>query len=173
MNNTTRKITYSAVFTAIACIFMALSHLTPATVTMLVIPALCFYLALKKCGVGYGLVTVGISLLTAAAIDGFVPCASLLIAALVFVPYSLVAFLLQKLSYRVWWQGLVRVLICAALFAAASTALVFLVDLVLDTTLGALITRFRFVVIPLIAAVTLPFDFFFLYVAERVYTLLK
>lgn len=172
--NITRKITYSAVFSAISCLFMVLSHATPATVTLLVVPAVCFYLCLKKCGFGYGLITIGLSLFISLLIDGFVPCASFLFAALYFAPYAVIAFFLQKLTYAVPWQAVLRVVLFGVFFAGMTVLIIFLFDQIFDTSIGDLVLKMgKGIAIAVIAVIFLPFDFFFNYMTQRLLKLLK
>lgn len=126
-----RKITYSATAAAIAMVMMILTCYLPLTVAPLVMISLCYNVVIDRCGFGYGIMTMLVSVGL-----GFLCCAAnvgvLLIVAVVFVPYSFVCVPLKKLDYSGLKKALVRIAVITV-FAALEVLFVFLLgNLVTD-----------------------------------------
>ena len=96
----TRKITYTAVGAAISAVCVCLTNFGWLKVSLLMAAALCFYIVFCKCGVWYGLGDIVISLAVAFFAFGITPLSSaFLLTALLFAPFSLLAYLIRKLYY--------------------------------------------------------------------------
>lgn len=168
----TRRITYSAVATAIAVVAVLLSNYTPMRIVPLIFASLAIYIACIRCGIVFGLITAAAAVLIAFALGGV--GTTFLFLCVAFVPYALVAFFMRKLSYRVVWQAIVRIAVSAALFAGAFTAMAFLTDCVAGTSLMTIIEKVGMVwAILLVTLAALPVDLFFSFGAERIVKLLK
>ena len=107
----TRRITYSAVATAIAVVAVLLSNYTPMRIVPLIFASLAIYIACIRCGIVFGLITAAAAVLIAFALGGV--GTTFLFLCVAFVPYALVAFFMRKLSYRVVWQAIVLVTLAA------------------------------------------------------------
>lgn len=168
----TRRITYSAVATAIAVVAVLLSNYTPMRIVPLIFASLAIYIACIRCGIVFGLITAVAAVLIAFALGGV--GTTFLFLCVAFVPYALVAFFMRKLSYRVVWQAIVRIAVSAALFAGAFTAMALLTDYVAGTSLMTIIEKVGVVwAILLVTLAALPVDLFFSFGAERIVKLLK
>ena len=66
----TRRITYSAVCTAIAVTVILISHFSPMRIVPLILASLAFYIAFVRCGALYGIVTVAVSVLICFFVSG-------------------------------------------------------------------------------------------------------
>ena len=168
----TRRVTYSAVCTAIAVSVILISQFSPMRIVPLILASLAFYIAFVRCGVIYGAVTVAVSVIICFFVSGITT--TFLFLCIVFAPYALIAFFMRKLSYRVMWQAVVRLAVTAAFFAVCFVVMVLLVDYIAGTSLMALIEKIGKVwagVIIVVAA--LPVDFFFCYASDRIIKLLK
>ncbi len=167
-----RKITYTAVCVAIAVISVLLSQFTPARIVPLILCSLAFYIALTRCGIIYG----AISIIAGVSICFFISgvTATFLFLIIVFAPYSLLAFFMRKLSYSVTAQLLLRLAISAVFFAVAFVVMMLVFDKIAGTSLSVLIDKIGKVWagIMLVVAV-LPVDLFFSYGAERILKNLK
>lgn len=93
-----RKIAYSATFTAFSVIAVVISRFLPLTFFALIAPCVCCFLACIVCGLGYGFLTVIASLLTAFLLSGINTV--FILDAILFLPYSLVAYFMRKIKYR-------------------------------------------------------------------------
>lgn len=168
----TRRITYSAVATAIAVVAVLLSNYTPMRIVPLIFASLAIYIACVRCGIAFGVIAAVAAVLIAFAVGGI--GTTFLFLCVAFVPYALVAYFMRKLSYRVAWQALVRVAASAALFAAAFTAMAMLTDYVAGTSFMTIIEKVgKAWAILLVTVATLPVDLFFSFGAERIVKLLK
>lgn len=119
-----RKVAYTAVGAALSLVMITLTCYLPLTVAPLVMISLCFNIVAEKCGIGYGVLCMAVSVGL-----GFVICigaiAVMLIVVVVFVPYSLVCVLLRKLDYSSLKKTLIRIGVVTA-FAALETFFVYL-----------------------------------------------
>ena len=168
----TRRITYSAVATAIAVVAVLLSNYTPMRIVPLIFASLAIYIACVRCGITFGVIAAVAAVLIAFAVGGI--GTTFLFLCVAFVPYALVAYFMRKLSYRVTWQALVRVAASAALFAAAFTVMAMLTDYVAGTSFMTIIEKVGKVwAILLVTVAALPVDLFFSFGAERIVKLLK
>lgn len=168
----TRRITYSAVCTAIAVTVILISHFSPMRIVPLILASLAFYIAFVRCGALYGIVTVAVSVLICFFVSGI--NTTFLFLCVVFAPYALIAFFMHKLSYKIMWQAIVRFAVTAVFFAACFAVMVVLIDYIVGTSLMTLIEKIGKVwagVIIVVAA--LPVDFFFCYASDRIIKLLK
>ncbi len=98
MSSLSRRIAYSATFTAISVAAILISRFVPITVTALLVCAVCYFLSFTVCGLGYGLLTIAASLLTAFLLGGI--STVFIFDGLLFAPYSLIAYFMKKLPYR-------------------------------------------------------------------------
>lgn len=170
--DTTRRITYSAVCVALSVVAVLLSQYSPARIVPLVLCSLCFYIAFTRCGVLYGVITMAASIAICFFISGI--NATFLFLCAVFAPYSVLAYLMRKLSYRVTRQLLVRLLVSAVFFALAFVVMVLLFDKIAGTSLTVLIDKVGKIWAGIMVVVAvLPVDLFFTYAAERVLKMLK
>ncbi len=169
--DTTRKITYSAVCVAIALVVILVSRFTPARIVPLIIAALSFYIAFVSSGAVYGIITIAVSVTLCFFITGL--GTTFLFLCIVFAPFSIVAYLLRKLNYKIMWQAIVRLAVNAAFFCLAFVVMVLLADFIADTSLFALIDRIGTVAAAvLITVATLPIDLFFSVTADRIIRLI-
>lgn len=81
---------------------------------------------------------------------------------------------MQKLSYKVVWQAVIRILLTAALIAGAFFALLAITDAVAGTTIMKLVERAgTWLAAGAVVLATLPLDLFFSHVAEKVISKIK
>lgn len=168
----TRRITYSAVCTAIAVAVILISRFSPMQIVPLIFASLAFYIAFLRCGAVYGIITSAVSILLGFFISGI--GTTFLFLCIVFAPYALIAYFMRKLSYSVMWQAFVRLGVTIVFFAAAFTAIVFLTDFIAGTSLMSLIDRVgKIWTVVIVIVVALPVDLFFSSAANRIVRLLK
>jgi len=98
MQSTSRKVAYSATFTAVSALAILASRFLPIVATALLVCLVCYFLSFIICGFGYGLITIAASLLTAFFSGGFGTV--FIFDLLLFAPYSIIAFFMRKLSYN-------------------------------------------------------------------------
>ena len=171
-NRTTKNITYSAICVALSVVSIILSRYTPAQVVPLALSSLCVYIAFKKCGVIYG----ALSVIATVAIAFFLCGISITFVFLcaLFMPYSIIAFLMQKLSYKVMWQAGIRILVSSVLFCVVFFLIIYLSDFLVGTKIGDLVLKIGKLPTSLIITLTmLPVDLFFNYASERVLKTIK
>ena len=90
------------------------------------------------------------------------------------MPYSIVAFLMQRLSYKVMWQAGIRILVSSVLFCVAFFLIITLSDYLVGTKIGELVLKIGKLPALLIITMTmLPADLFFDYLAERILKTIK
>ncbi len=168
----TKKIAYSAICTAISAVVVLITAFSPAKIVPLIFVSLCVYIAFKRCGIVYGILTAIATALISFALSGiqlsFVALVSL------FIPYAIIAYAMQKLSYDKLLHAIIRLLITATLYAVAFIVIINLVDIIAGTTVMALVEKLGsvFVVIAMVV-IALPVDFFFSYMSEKIIKLLK
>lgn len=97
MQSSAKKIAYSATFTAVSVVAIVASRYLPITITALLACSVCYFLCLKRCGIGYGLLCIVASLVVSFVLGGVGTV--FLLDAVLFAPYSLLAFLMKKLPY--------------------------------------------------------------------------
>lgn len=101
-----KKIAYSAVAAAIAVVASVITVFLPVKVMPLVLASFCFFLALVKCGVVYGLLTAAATVLITFLAGGL--STSLIFLCVTFVPYSLICLLMRRFDYKKWSSALIR-----------------------------------------------------------------
>lgn len=111
----TRKLTYTAVGAAISAVCVCLTNFGWLKVSLLMAAALCYYIVFCKCGFWHGLGDIVISLLVAFLAFGITPLSSaFLLTALLFAPFSLLAYAIRKLYYTRVSTAFIRLGIMAA-----------------------------------------------------------
>jgi len=120
---TTRKITYAAVCAALAAVCIIAARFLPVKFVPLMFASVCFFVALK-CGFFWGLLSMAAAILLTFFWGGNIDLA-ILLTGFLFAPYSIIAYFMQKLSYRKPLQAVIRGLIVSALWGAALAAIVF------------------------------------------------
>ena len=157
---------------ALSAVAIALSAFTPAQIVPLIFVSLCVYVAFRKTGIVYGILTA----IAAAAISfGFGGLrATFFFTIIFFIPYAVLCFLMQKLSYKVVWQAVIRILLTAALVAGAFFALLAIMNGVTGTTLERLVENAGvWLAVGAVTLATLPLDLFFSHVAEKIISKIK
>lgn len=81
---------------AISVVFVALAVYTPLSFSALTVVAVCYYMALDKAGVVYGILTIVASILLSLL---FGLSVFVVINIVLFVPYSVLAYFIRGLSY--------------------------------------------------------------------------
>lgn len=118
----TRRITYAAVCAALAAICIIAAKFLPLKFTPLMFASVCFFVALQ-CGFGFGLISMAAAMLISFFLGGIdLP---VLLTGFLFAPYSIIAYFMQKLSYKKPLSAVLRIVIVAALINAALAAIVF------------------------------------------------
>ena len=84
----TRRITYSAVATAIAVVAVLLSNYTPMRIVPLIFASLAIYIACVRCGIAFGVIAAVAAVLIAFAVGGI--GTTFLFLCVAFVPLSLI-----------------------------------------------------------------------------------
>ena len=97
MQPSARKIAYAATFTAVSVVAIVASRYLPVTLTALLACSVCYFLCLMRCGIGYGLLCITASLVVSFILGGVGTV--FLLDAVLFAPYSLLAYLMKKLRY--------------------------------------------------------------------------
>lgn len=97
MQPSARKIAYSATFTAVSVVAIVASRYLPVTLTALLVCSVCYFLCLIRCGIGYGLLCITASLVASFILGGVGTV--FLLDAVIFAPYSLLAYFIKKLRY--------------------------------------------------------------------------
>ncbi len=168
----TRKITYSAVCTALAVVVTLIALFTPVNIVPLIGASFAVYVAFMRCGIGYGVITALVTAFLCFIIAGL--NVTFIFLVIVFLPYALVVFLMRKLSYHVTWQAAVRIACSTLFFVITCTIIIGFTDFLTGTDIMAIADRVgKPVVIALIALITLPVDLFFTAFAQRVMRTLK
>lgn len=120
---TSQKVTYSAVGAALSVVMITIAAWLPVTVAPLVLISLCYNLVAEKCGIGYGLATMAVSVLL-----GFLCSAAnvvvLVLLAVTFVPYSLMCMPLRRFGYKDLRGAVIRI-VCVAAFACLDTFILY------------------------------------------------
>lgn len=176
MNSPARKVAYSAAAAAIATLSAIAAVYLPLSIAPLVLSSFCFYIAFIKCGPVYGGVAVAATLLIAFFAGGGLNVTFVMLA-VIFVPYSIAAFFMKKLSYRKPVQALLRVLITAAVINLTFMCVYFIVVYVamggIDV-IGAMNKVGGYAVLALIAtAIAVITDFLFTQLASLLMKYLK
>ena len=179
-----RKVAYSAIGAALSVVMITIAAWLPVTVAPLVLISVCYNIVAEKCGIGYGLITMVVSVAL-----GFLCSAAniavLVLIAVVFVPYSLLCMLIRRLDYRRVPSAIVRLIVVAA-FAALEVLVVYNIGNALvgvnDYVDLANITSFiaggnfsiGYTMVTLLAVVLFVLvDFVYVYFCRRIVTKLK
>ena len=171
-DKSTKKIAYSAVLVAISVVVVLISAFTPMQIVPLVFVSLAIYIAFARLGIGYGIITAVATTALTFFIAGL--NATFFCLVILFLPYALLASAMQKLSYKVLWQAIVRLVLTALLFGGAFFALTALVDIVAGTSILSVIEKIgKWITALLVVIATLPVDFFFTYIANRIIRFMK
>jgi len=133
----TKKITYTAVATAIAVIGLAVSAFIPIFLISTLIAALCFFIAFQ-CGIPHGLMSIAATLIVTFFITGglVVVSTSFIFAAMLAAPYSILAHFIKRLDYSKRKSALIRSGIIIIFFNIIFAVIVF--------ALGQFIAEFLF-----------------------------
>lgn len=118
----TRKITYAAVCAALAAICIIAAKFLPLKFTPLMLASVCFFVALQ-CGFGLGLFSMAAAMLLSFFWGGI--DLTVLLTGFLFAPYSIIAYFIQKLTYKKPVQAVVRAGIVTVVLNAALAAIVF------------------------------------------------
>ncbi len=118
-----QKVTYSAIGAALSVVMITISAWLPVTVAPLVLISLCYNIVTERCGIGYGIATIAVSVTL-----GFLCSAAnvviLVLLAVTFVPYSLLCMPLARFGYSRPRDVAVRVS-CVAAFACLDVFLLY------------------------------------------------
>lgn len=167
-----KKIAYAGACVAISQIGVLLSAFTPAQIVPLIIVSLAVYVAFRRCGLLYGIISAVACVLLAFAITGL--RLTFVFTAILFVPYAVVAYAMHKLPYQPLRYALIRLLIAGLTFLVAFLLIVLLFDVIAGTAITSIIEKIGLVPTALVVMVVcLPVDLFFYYGAERVIKLLR
>ncbi len=167
----TKKITYSAVCVALSVVVVIVSHYA-AMVVPLVIASLCAYIAFCRCGITYGVITTVATAAIAFFICGIT--ATFIFLGTLFLPYAIVAYLMRRLSYKVFWQAIVRIVVSVTAFVTFFVLIVLLTDFITGAAISAVIGKIGLpLTATIVGVITLPVDLFFTYAAEKIIKLMK
>lgn len=117
-----RTIAYVSLTSAIAVVFAMLSAFLPSKVVPLAVCALCYLIAYEKTRVWGFSVCIIVSNLLIFAFTGF--STTLIINLIVFTPYSIIAVLLKRLSYKTKKTAIIRIFVVFAFFSLVFFALI-------------------------------------------------
>ncbi len=173
--SSTKKITVSAVATALASVCIILTNFIPLRVTLLMFAAGCFYMVFDKAGIVYGLITIAASILISFFTKPF--SSAFFLTAIVFAPYSLIAYFMRRLYYTHIKSALIRLAVAAVFANLAFCALYFMVKLLavsLDFAVMDIVGRLGYALVALILTVFfMLFDVVFNQVVLRLGKLIK
>lgn len=171
-SDSTKRLAQAAVCVALSAAVIAISAFTPAQIVPLIFVSLCIYVAFRKTGIVYGILT---AIASAAISFGFGGLrVTFFFTIIFFIPYAILCFSMQKLSYKVVWQAVIRILLTAALVAGAFFALLAITDAVAGTMIMKLVERAgTWLAAGAVVLATLPLDLFFSHVAEKVICKIK
>lgn len=171
-SDSTKRLACAAVCVALSAVVIAVSAFTPAQIVPLIFVSLCVYVAFRKTGVVYGILTALASAAISFGLGGL--RTTFFFTIIFFIPYAVLCFAMQKLSYKIVWQAVVRIVLTAALVAGAFFALMAITDAVTGTTIMKLVERAGvWLAVGAVVLATLPLDLFFSHVAERVISKIK
>ncbi|MBR2988390.1 MAG: hypothetical protein IKC64_01550 [Clostridia bacterium] len=167
-----KKIAYAGACVAISQIGVLLSAFTPVQIVSLIIVSLAIYVAFRRCGVIYGIISAVACALLTFAITGV--RITFIFTTVLFIPYAVIAYAMHKLPYQPIKFALLRLLIVGITFFSAFLLITLLFDVIAGTTMATIITKIGIVPTALVVMVVcLPVDLFFYYGAERVIKLLR
>ncbi len=151
---TTKKITVSAVATALASVCIILTNFIPLRVTLLMFAAGCFYIVFDKAGIVYGLLTIAASILISFFTKPF--SSAFFLTAIVFAPYSLIAYFMRKLYYTHIKPALIRLAVMAVFSNLTFCALYLMVKFLtisLDFAVTDIVGRLGYALVAVILTV--------------------
>ena len=100
---------------AVSAVCVFLTNFGWLKVSLLMFAALCYFIVCVKCGIGYGIADIFVSMLVAFFALGITPLSSaFLLNALIFAPFSLLCYFIRKLYYTKWQTAVLRLVIMAA-----------------------------------------------------------
>ena len=170
-NELTKKIAYSAICTAISVVAVLITVFSPAKIVPLIFVSLCVFVAFMRCGIVYGLLTALATGLICFAISGIQLSFIALVA--LFIPYAIIAYAINKLTYDKLSHAIIRLVITATLYAVAFIIMINLVDIIAGTAIMTLINKVGGVLVVIgMVIIALPLDFFFTYMANKILKLL-
>lgn len=118
-----QKVTYSAIGAALSVVMITIAAWLPVTVAPLILISLCYNIVAERCGIGYGLATMAVSVAL-----GFLCSAAnvvvLVLLAVTFVPYSLICMPLKRFGYGTVRGAIIRI-VCVAAFACLDTFILY------------------------------------------------
>lgn len=117
MRAVTKKITTAAVCTALCVILCVATAYAPLSIMPLYLAAFCIFLACKRAGLAYGLLCAAASIGIMFAMTGL--SAKWFFFLLMFAPYGIIAYFIDKLTYFKLKRALLRVLIVIVFFNVA------------------------------------------------------
>ena len=137
--SSTKKLTIAAIGAAVSAVCVFLTNIVPIGVTLLLFATLCYYLVLCKCGLLYGLLDIAASLLLTFFTGGVsVLSSAFLLTAVVFAPYSLLAYGLRKLYYTKWRHALIRIAVMIVFANVTLVGVWFLGQWITNVNVGAM-----------------------------------
>ena len=171
----TRQITVSAVATALASVCIILTNFIPLRVTLLMFAAGCFFVAFDKAGIVFGLLTIAASILISFFTKPF--SSAFFLTAIVFAPYSLIAFFMRKLYYTNLKGAVIRLAV-SAVFANIAFAAIWLLikfaSVAIDFSVAEVVGKLGYFLVALILTVFfMLFDVVFNQVTIRLTKLIK
>ena len=173
--SSTKKITVSAVATALASVCIILTNFVPLRVTLLMFAAGCFYLVFDKAGIVYGLITIAASILISFFTKPF--SSAFFLTCLVFAPYSLIAYFIRKLYYTRVKTALIRLavmIVFANLAFGAIYLMIKFLTISIDFSVADIVGKLGYPLVALILSVFfMLFDVVFNQVVLRFGKLIK
>lgn len=167
-----KKIAYCGACVAISQIGVLISAFTPVQIVPLILVSLALYVAFRRCGLVYGIISSIVCLGLTFAITGL--RLSFVFVSLLFLPYAIVAYTMYRLSYFKPLHAVVRIAITAVIFAVAFLLIVNLFDLLTGTAIVTIINKIGLVPTTIVLVMAcLPIDLFFSFGAEKIISMLK
>ena len=124
----TKKLTYTAVSTAIAVIALTISAFTPVLLIPVLIVALCFFIAFQ-CSIVHGFLAVAATLTLAFFIaGGSVLTPTFIFASILASPYAIIAHFIKRLDYSKKKPALIRASIAIVFFNIMFALIVFIIS---------------------------------------------
>ncbi len=163
--NRTRKITYCAVFAAVAVLAVVICAYTTANIVPLIFLSAAFYLAFCTIG-AWGILSVAVTLLISFLVVGFRDC--FVLALVFFTPYSVFAYLMRKVKYDGKTNFAIRAISAAAFFLIEAYVALLLGEFLTGVDFMLVVDKFGiWVYYALFAVISVPTDFFFAFATER------
>ena len=167
-----KKIAYCGACVAISQIGVLISAFTPMQIVPLILVSLALYVAFRRCGLVYGIISLVACIGLTFAISGL--RLTFIFTALFFAPYALVAYATYKIGYQSVKCALVRIVVSGVTFLTSFLIIVLLFDVIAGTAISTIISKIGLIPTALVVMVVcLPVDLFFYYGAERVIKLLR